>query len=458
MPSIVTVNVNQIQAPAPSTLQSSGALISQGGTNTAAQTLTLLTSLADLTAILKGALAITTLAWASSVVTVTTTAPHGFTIADTLPITIAGASPSGYNGTFTATVTGASAFTYPLVSSPGSMTVAGTYTPEDVSELLAMATTFFAQGSQQAVYVLELGGGAGTEGAADLTTWLNANPGVLYSYLVPRYWDANAAFLALIASYENTTALTYFWVTSTQANYTSYTTLMKCVNVLIEAPSGVPSIEFSQAAPFWVSLHYRPSNTNRVAPFAFSYVFGVTPYPTRGNQSFLTTLKTAGVNVIGTGAEGGISNTIELWGTMKDKRDFTYWYSIDWMNINGHLNIANEVINGSNNPINPLYYNQQGINRLQQRLASTAASAVSYGLALGNVIQVSLDGPAFQEALDAGDFAGNVVVNAVPFTAYARVNPSDYANGIYNGLSVTYTPARGFIAITINITATDFVA
>ena len=57
---IVIVNVSQTVAPAPSQLQRTGALISQGGTTKAAQTLTLLTSLADLTAILSASKAIST--------------------------------------------------------------------------------------------------------------------------------------------------------------------------------------------------------------------------------------------------------------------------------------------------------------------------------------------------------------------------------------------------------------
>src|SRR3979409_1141098 len=144
---IVTVNVSQNIGATPSELQRTGALISQGATTTAVNTRTLLTTLSDLALILKGALPIASMVWATSVVTVTAAAPHGFTIADTLAITISGATPIGYNGTYTATVTSATAFTFPLVANPGTITVPGKYTVEDVDELNDMATTFFAQGS-----------------------------------------------------------------------------------------------------------------------------------------------------------------------------------------------------------------------------------------------------------------------------------------------------------------------
>src|SRR6185437_5160638 len=392
MPSIVVVNVSQQVAPTPSTLQKTGALISQGGTTLASGSYSLITQLADLTAILAAPLALTSLAWSGGTVTATTVSPHGITVGDTFPTTIASALPAGYNGTYIATVTGASTFTYALASDPGSETAPGTYTPRNAAELVSMATTFFDQGVSTSVYVLELGAGEAAAGVTALQTFITDNPNFFYSYLVPRSWDANSTFLSFLANFESTTAKTYFHVTTTTATYTSYTPLMKCVIATVEAPV-IPVTEFTAAAGFWVTLHYDPSTTNKVTPFAFSFVFGVTPYPTKGNAAILQTLKNASVNVIGTGAEGGITNTILLWGTTMDGRDFTYWYSVDWMQINVDLNIANAVINGSNNPLNPLYYDQNGINRLQDVTAQTVASAITFGLATGTVTKTALDGP-----------------------------------------------------------------
>lgn len=457
MPSIVTVNVSLQVAPTPSTLQATGALISQGSTTLAPQSRSLITEPADLTAILVGVKTLTTLTWASGVVTAATAAPHGLTTSDTLMLTISGATPTAYNGTYLCTITGPSAFTYPLVANPGTNTAPGSYTPENVTELSAMVTTFFAQGAAQSVYVLELGIGGPDDGVAALTTWLQNNPSTVYSFLVPRTWDAVSSFLALIATYESPTAKTYFHVTTTATTYTSYTSLMKDVIATIEAP-GIPANEFSAAAGFYVSLLYRPSNTSKVTPFAFSFLFGVTPYPTVGNGPLLTTLKAAAINVVGTGAEGGISDAILLWGMTKDSRDFTYWYSIDYGQIQAAIALANEVINGSNNPINPLYYDQHGINRLEARLAGVFSNMVTFGLATGSVAQYELDGPALSAAIDSGAFTNQAAINAVPFVPYSLANPGDFKIGTYAGLSVIYIPARGFIHIIINIVATDFIS
>lgn len=542
MPLIVTVNVSVQVAPTPSTLQRTGAFISQGATTTAPGTLTLLTQYSDLTPVLVGAKAISSIAWATNTVTVTTSTAHGFTVGDTLYITISGASPTGYNGTFLCTVASSTTFTYALASNPGTMTAAGTYTPEDVAELNAMALTFFAQGASVPVYVLELGPGNPNDGIAYLTTWLQNNPSVLYGVVVPRTWDANANFLALIASYESTTSKFYFWVTTTLATYTSYTALMKDVFALIEAPqlgvyssnaltaiswasgqvtattttahgvavgdwfqiSGcvptgyngwfqaqtgttgstlvynlasdpgaettlgtlvgsqvaqnpIPSTEFSVASAFWVALHYNPSNTNKVAPFGFQYLFGVTAFPTRGMGPTLTALKTAGVNVVGTGAEGGISNTILLWGTTMDVRKFTYWYSVDWQQIQIDQALANAIINGGNNAINPLYLNQDGINRLQGTLSQVEQNAITFGLANGTLATTQLDGTTFDQNIDNGVYAGQIVINAVPFATYYTANPGDYKTVTYNGFAILFVPSQGFEQVLVNITVSDFI-
>lgn len=452
---IVVTNVSRTVAPTPSTLQKTGALISQGATTLSQGTSALLTQPSDLTAIVSAALANTSLAWATGVVTVTTAAAHGIATSDTFVTTIAGVSPAGYNGTYLATSTGANTFTYPLPgNTPGTETVPGTYTPRNQGELRAMVNTFFAQGATQAVYVLELGAGEVPAGVTELTTYLTANPGTYYAFLMPRSWDANSGFLALAAQYESTTSKTYFYTTSTTGTYSSYTPLMKSIYWLVEAP-GIPLTEFSLAGPFWDLLNTSPGATNKVSPFEYTYQFGVTPWPVKNNGVTLTQIKAAGGNYIATGAEGGISLAIVIGGQYADSNPVNYWYAADWAQINVDLNVSNAVINGSNNPINPLYYNQDGINRLEQVAATTMSNGVTFGMVLNPVIQLELDGPALDAALDAGTYDSNTVVNAIPFANYTTENPGDYKIGRYAGFSIAFTPLRGFdqIVFTINVSS-----
>ena len=457
---IVTVNTSVVSAPTPSTLQKTGAMISCGGTNTAANTKSLITQPSDLTSILKVPASITSITWTGNVATVTAAAAHGIPNGDMVEVVIAGASPTGYNGTFLATSTGASTFTYPLASNPGGSASAGTWQPEDAVELQQQVNTFFNQGSQQAFYVLELGDIDVTDAVAALSAYITANPGFFYVYLVPRTWDGNAAFLTLLGTFNSLNSKTRFFVTTTIETYTDYTALMSCVFAMVEAP-GIPTGiagEFTCAWPFFILLNQAPSSTNRVPQMAYQFGFGVTPYPTAGNAALLTSLKNASINYCGTGAEGGISTAVLFYGTTLDGKDLLkWWYGIDWAQINSQQALANTVINGSNTPSNPLYYNQDGINRLQTAIASLMNTGVANGIVLGPVVLVELDTTTFNANVENGVYAGQTPVNAVPFLTYLAANPNDYGNGVYSGLSVAMTPQLGFKQIVFNLNVTNFV-
>ena len=428
MPNIVNVSVSQQVAPAPTTLQSTGAFVSQGATTLAAGTIQLITQPSDLTGILRGATQITSMAWSTGVVTVTTTTPHGIPSTDVIQAIITGVTPTAYNGTYAITSTGTNTFTYALATNPGVVTTQGAMTYEDVQELVAMTTTFFAQSATQSVYILELGVGTTAQGVTALQAYIT-NPTVrFYSYLLPKTWDTESTAWSMVGQYTGTTAQVYFYVTTTLASYTNWATY-KSVLATVQSPSA-PMTEFSAAAIFHQTLSYNPSASNLASPLAFSYVYGVTAYVLTNTQQ--TQLKAAGVNWIGTGAEGGISNKIIFWGTMMDLNPFNYWYSVDWLSINVEISLANAIINGSNNPTNPLYYNQAGINTLQKVAQATTNNGIAFGLILS---------PAS--------------VQATSFTTYVAQHPSDYATGTYNGLSLTFVPLRGFTSITIYLTASN---
>lgn len=153
---IVNINVSVTNPPKPSQLLKSGAMISTGGTTLAAGSYQLLTSKDDLKNIVAPAKTISTLAWSANVVTVTLSENHGWSNGDQIPVVISGATPAAYNGAYTASVTGDKTLTYTLSSDPGTATVMGTVTTVAAGEIQQMNTTYWAQGSNRAVYVLEL--------------------------------------------------------------------------------------------------------------------------------------------------------------------------------------------------------------------------------------------------------------------------------------------------------------
>ena len=203
---------------------------------------------------------------------------------------------------------------------------------------------------------------------------------------------------------------------------------------MVESPN-IPATEFSLASVFHAVLSWAPSSLYQVPPLAFTFLPGTTPYPTAGNGTTLAALKAAGVNWVAQASEGGLTNSMCLWGTTMDGRQFNYWYAVDYAQIGFDLVISNAIINGSNNTTNPLYYNQNGIDRLKAVVQQFVNNGISYGL-----------------------FLGPATVSAIAFYAYTTANPNDYKTGTYNGLSVTLTPQNGFLSITFYLTVTDFVS
>jgi hypothetical protein len=453
---IVKVNVRIQVGATPITFQEQGALVSTGGTTLAPNASSLLTQMSDLTPLLAGGIAITSATEATTTVTITTATAHGFTTGDS--ITVAGFTTPGYNGTWIITVTAPTTFTYTTASGLTTPAVGtGVATDADVAELVAMATTYFAQGNGTAVYVLEMGHGTVVADIAAFSAYLIANPAasfytaaagtVFYRYLIPREWTSQATFISLVASYTSNTALQYFHVTATLATYSSYTAINgKGVLMNIEAPT-IPSTEFTSAVAFAVQLGYAPSSTNQVTQLCYNYAFGVTPYPITSVQVAL--FKAANVNYITTGAEGGIGNLMLVNGTNADGNPGNYWYAIDYVQLQENQSISNAIINGSNGP--PLDYDQSGINYLQSVAADTAATAVAVNLALGPVFTYKMTDADFTSFLNGGTAPIGVLINAVPFASWIALNPSTYVIGQYGGISMSFTPQRGFNNIVFNV-------
>lgn len=460
---IVNINVSVTNPPKPSNLLKSGALVSTGGTTLTPGSFQLLTSKDDLKSLVSPAKTISAIAWETNTVTVTLAESPGWSDGDKVPVVIEGVVPKGYNGAFTATVTGDKTLTYTLNADPGTATTMGTVTAVAAGEIQQMNTTYWAQGTSRAVYVLELGELSVPAAVAALSDFIDEDISLgntyqkFFSYLVPREWDTEQTFKTLANNYTSPGSLVKFFVTTTIATYDAWVS-GKYPNVFagVEAPS-IGATEFSMAAPFQSSLANDPGSSNMVPPMAYRFMYGVTEYPPAGNGTLLKTLQDNHINYIGTAAEGGLSNKMLVAGHMLDGMPFNYWYSVAWCAINLELDLANEVINGSNTTVNPLYYDQQGIGRLQRRALKTLRSGISYGLILGQVIDTQLTQESFNAEYEKGSYAGNAVINAVPFADYTSLNQSDYADGKYNGLSAVVTPRRGFESITFNLNVTNFV-
>lgn len=434
---IVTVNVSQTIGATPSNLQQMSAVLSFGATFQEAGKPVLLTQPSDISDLVNNPISSLTAEASSFGSDFTLVLPFTNAInrdpGSEVQITIQKCSPNAWNGTYLATVVDSKtlSWTVPGSTLDGQPTTVGTFSLIGSDDLVTAVDTFFAQGNSVGTYLLELGyqDDLPKNEVAALKTYMQEPLKRFYAYLVPENWKANADFINLAKLYTANEAKQYFFVLEDTPDDTNYVTPYVGIKSIIAMADDTYPVTNAAAAAMWNLVSASPSEINKVPPMAFRYLQAVNANAAKA--SILTTMVKQNINYVDTGAEGGISNTMLVKGVTSDGNDMTYWYSVDWVQINVDMMLANAVINGSNNPINPLYYNQDGIDRLQQVAQGVFNTGVSYGLV-----------------------NGQTPVNAVPFKTYVKNNPNDYGIGRYAGLSATYTPMRGFVEIIFNINVT----
>lgn len=239
-----------------------------------------------------------------------------------------------------------------------------------------------------------------------------------------------AAELNIVASdYASPTGRTYFFITTTVANVASYQP-NKSVYAFVPSPTA-SSQEFGAAAHFYQWLQNNPSATSQLAPMAYRFLNGVTPWPATGYAANIQTILSAYGNINLVPPQGGITNTCIFKGTMSDGSQASWWYGIDWYQITVTNDLADEVVNGSNsNP--PLLYDQNGINQLAAVAQRDLNTAISFGCALSGS------------------------VTATSFSAYTTANPDNYKAGIYQGLAVDLVGQNGFLQVGVTLDAIEF--
>jgi hypothetical protein len=457
---IVQLNVSETVAPTPNRLQGTAAIVSMGGTTIPAGTTQLISSSSDLANYLIPAYDIASLAWSAGVVTLVTTNPHGIPVGSTTTIVVAGVSTTAYNGTFTATGVDATTLHYSLAD-PTVHSITGSGTVEVGPQVFLQAAddTWWAQGNTfTGYYIYETGTAVVANVITSVQTYLTANPQTIYNWIfLPGVDSDHTDVKAFLLLHNALTSLIKFYLPVSVSTYTSWDTenTLRNTFIMIQSPDANASTELDVVSFAQYMTSFTPSPTNKLPPSQYTYLDAVTAYAPL-TQSTINAFLAGNVNFVATGAEGGISNTILVAGKNLNGTPANVGFSIDWQQIQLNEAISNAVINGSNNPEAPLYYNQDGINFLQQVAATVATRAIQSGLALGQVVLTQLDAVTFASNVQKGLYAGNYVINAVPFTDYVAVNPSDYANQIYGGFSASYVPQYGFETIVFNLNVTQF--
>ena len=231
----------------------------------------------------------------------------------------------------------------------------------------------------------------------------------------------------LMNNFSSATSKLYFFVTSSVETLANYETI-KSAYAVVPSPNAA-STDSPAAAMMAVFLSNNPAANNPLKPMNQRTLIGATPYPqnndTNADINYIINL---GGNIVDTGAQGGIPNTLIAQGYLMNGMQSNWWYGVDWFLITAQRLLAAAIIQGAeSNP--PLLYNSSGIRALWSVLNSVAESAVSFGC------------------------LNDAVVKYIPFQEYVTANPGDYANGAYNGFTVYVVGQNGFTKLTFNVTA-----
>lgn len=423
---IVNLNMS-VQAPSePDRLQQTGVIVSVGGTNTDPGTLTLIQTNGSLSTYLSAAIAINTLVWATGTATLTSTAAHGLPVGEEIYITIAGVTPAAWNGTYLATITGASTLTFAKTPDPGAMTLTGTFTLKSRADLVRDVATWFGCDNVPGIYILELGANGADAAIAYLTQWLGDNPATVYGLKVPDTWKDNADFVTLVANNSAVDSWLYFFLdvlhndTAIWADYAA----LKGIALGALSPTETANKSF---AVYLLSEHVKvaPSETNQITQTAYSFVPGFKPFPR--THASIPLMLAANINYPASGAEGNIANTILKMGVFMDGAQMSRWYAIDWIAINAQIELSASIINNSNNAVNPYRLDQFGIESLLAVTQNVLSRGIRYGM-----------------------YNNQSSCYAIDFKTYYKQNPSDYDNGIYNGLYALLYTSQGFLKVQFN--------
>lgn len=436
-PQIVNLTAVLTVAPEPSQLQQSGAFVSVGGTTLTTGTYLYCAQLSALQAVLQTS-------GSGNQVELNTMGTSFFAQGQSVGVYVLEL------GTQTSGAAGMEALNDWITDNPGIfyaylLPAAWDNTSEVVGSVII---TSGGSGYTSAPTVAFSGGGGGT-GAAGTATIANGavtgvtitNPGAGYTSAPTITFTGGsgtgaagtvnlASELNIVASnYANPTGRTYFFVTTTVANVATYQP-NKSVYAFVPSPTAT-SQEFGAAAHFYQWLVNNPGPASQLAPMAYRFLSGVTPWPVTGYTANIQTVLSAYGNINLVPPQGGITNTCIFKGTTSDGSQSSWWYGIDWYQITVTNDLADEVVNGSNQEP-PLLYDQNGINQLAGIAQRDLNTAISYGCALSGT------------------------VTAATFAAYTSANPANYKAGIYQGLGVNIVGQNGFLTVGVQLDAIEF--
>ncbi len=379
------------------------------------------------------------------------------------------------------------------------------------AELENMNTTFFANGTVQGVYVLELGVQTTPDAAVSaLETWINNNPGVFYSYLVPANWDSTkdeVGSVIINTAGSGITSITLAFSAPTSGTTATGTANLQngeVVSVTITDPGSgyssqptiTPTVNAGAVAPTLTAILSSAFNIlagNFSSPTALTYFFGTTTSSTISNYSPNKSLNLMVESPTAPSTEFSQAAQFYNWllnnpgpANKLAPMGYRYLYGVTPWTVLGNSPAINTILSEYGNLIETgsqggisnscLFKGTMmdgsqaqwwyGIDWFNIQVNQALAAAIINGSNSNPPLEYDQAGintllsVANRVAKDAVTYgcALSAIVTAVPFSTYTTDNPSDYKAGLYKGFTATIVGQNGFLQLIFQLEALQFVA
>lgn len=257
----------------------------------------------------------------------------------------------------------------------------------------------------------------------------------VYEWACPTSFYDNTDFIALVKSYSGITAGQYFSLElpegtdpSTDETFALYIQSKSFAPVypsLVEGESSNGAIVGIKAGNL-----YNLSVSNPLSLLQWKTVYGITPRD-RLSNSLVDALNENGCSWIGSLN----NNTVVLGGMVADGQNWESYFALDTFIFRLTVDIASMMIQASNNPLQSISFNQNGINIIKNKLVAISNTMLSFGVLdnFGSDYDTNTNA-----ILNTGEWA------AIDFATYKANQYEDWKNGIYNGASC-YVTIRHFV-------------
>ncbi|EGV1470926.1 hypothetical protein JF110_001651 [Campylobacter jejuni] len=243
--------------------------------------------------------------------------------------------------------------------------------------------------------------------------------------------------------YNDINARTYFYVNldvkenlDLPGSYYSKIKNCKCVAGFYDNSVGAVGLA-AQVSGLFASNIFDISELNPASPFNYKTLNGLD-----FNEIEYTTQQKiiqSSLNFVGSISK----NTVLLNGRFQDTYAIDYWYQWDLVAFYLERDLKALILNGVNNPVNIVKYDQTGIDILESRVKATLNNMINYGCL--TEFGASID-PA------SGELKGRGSITTIPFNSYIKANPDDYKNEIYNGISFYLRIGKYIRQVVLNAT------